>query len=124
MSVASIYLDSTPGEEFLKEHLQKRLSLVLGRKNIKTGKLMIYRRTHYFLQLTLQNSRNNIENIEIPFPFNTEHYPNENVIYFDYRIKSLTTNDQFLLKALTDYRIKNITPSQYFDKILEITVLD
>jgi hypothetical protein len=123
MSTATVYLDATPGETFFTEYLQQTLSLTLGKKNIKTGKLIIFKRAHYLLQLTFQNSRNNLENIEIPFPFNTEYYPNEKIMYFDYRIKTLANNNVELEHYLKNFKIKNTLPSQYYDKILEINVL-
>jgi len=73
MSTATVYLDDTPGEVFFAKYLQQTLSLTLGKKHIKTGKLIIFKRAHYLLQLTFQNSRNNLENIEIPFQFSTEY---------------------------------------------------
>jgi len=123
MSTATVYLDDTPGEVFFAKYLQQTLSLTLGKKHIKTGKLIIFKRAHYLLQLTFQNSRNNLENIEIPFPFSTEYYPAENMIFFDYRIKTLSNNNPDLEHYLKNFKIKNITPSQYYDKILEINVI-
>jgi hypothetical protein len=119
MSVSSVIVDYFPGEEFFEKHLQHTLTLTLGKKTVKQGRLIIFKRTHFYIQLTLQNSRNNKENIEIPIPFFTEYYPDENVMYFDYRIGTLF-NSKNLEEDVTDFKLKNIQPSQYFNSILEI----
>jgi len=45
------------------------------------------------------------------------------MIFFDYRIKTLSNNNPDLEHYLKNFKIKNITPSQYYDKILEINVI-
>jgi hypothetical protein len=119
MSVSSVIVDYFPGEDFFEKYLQHTLTLVLGKKNIKQGRLIIFKRTHFFIQLTLQNSRNNKENIEIPIPFFTEYYPDDNVVYFDYRVKTLFNSMDFD-DDLNNFTLKNTQPSQYFNRILEI----
>ena len=122
MSITSQHIDSIPGEELLTKLLQQSLILTVGKKTIKQGKLIIFKQTHFCIQLTLQNTRNNCENIEIPIPFNTEYHPTDKLMYFDYRIKNLANPNSDLHNHLLNYSIKNIAPSQYFDKILEITI--
>jgi len=47
-------------------------------------------------------------------------YVNENLIYFDYRLSSLVGFNEELLDKTQKVKIKNINPSQYYNKILEI----
>ena len=120
ISVASTYLETLPGEEFLTKHLQNTVKFVLGQKVIKQGRLIIFKRTHYYIQITVQTSKAAKESFEIPIPFKTEEYVNENLIYFDYRLSSLVGLNEELLDKTQNVKIKNINPSQYYNKILEI----
>lgn len=111
-------------EDILTTSLQKQFTFTLKNKVIKRGKLILFKKVHYHLQLTLLNNKGNKENFEIPIPFKTEyhHSKDENVLYFDYRISTLSGNDKKIEKVLNEYRIKNIEPSQYFNSILEIII--
>jgi hypothetical protein len=120
ISVTSTYLESIPGETFFTKALQSPISFVLGSKIIKQGKLLIFKQAHYYIQITIQNTRNQKETFEIPIPFKTEEYVHEGLIYFDYRVKSLVGKDEELCYRLSRAKIKNTTPSQYYNKILEI----
>lgn len=120
ISVASTYLDEMPGEGFLTRHLQMPVKFTLGEKIIKQGKLIIFKRTHYYIQITLQGNKATKESFEIPIPFKTEEYRNEGLIYFDYRLSSLVGYSEDLLQRARNIKFKNINPSQYYDKILEI----
>jgi hypothetical protein len=105
-----------PGEDFLFSCLQKELSFYVGNKIVKKGRLILFKRTHFFIQITLCNSKKEKENFEIPFPFSIEEHNDDNVIYFDYRVESLNA------KTLPIFQ--NKVSSSYFNKILEIVVND
>lgn len=120
ISVASTYLENLPGENFLTNALQSSVKFTLGHKIIKQGRLVLFKRTHYYLQVTLLTAKNNKESFEIPIPFKVEEYLNEGLAYFDYRIQGLGGICQDLNDRLSKVRIKNINPSQYLNKILEI----
>ena len=120
ISVASTYLEELPGEDFLTKHLQAPIKFILGHKVIKQGRLILFKRTHYYIQITVQNSKSTKESFEIPIPFKTEEYINENLIYFDYRLSSLMGYNEELLGMIEKIKFKSINPSQYYNKILEI----
>jgi len=105
-------LDQVPGEQFLISCLQKPVSFLINNKIIKKGKLLLFRRTHYFIQVILLSEKGIRETFDVPFPFKVENYTEENLMYFDYRLLSLETEKipKIPLKVL----------SIYFDKILEI----
>lgn len=105
-----------PGENFLLTSLQKDLIFYLGNKTIKQGKLLLFKRSHFFIQITLLNAKKEKENFEIPFPFKIEEYDEEGVMYFDYRVETLNVENL--------PPIKNKVSSSYFNKILEIAVKD
>ena len=106
-------LDQIPGEAFLLSCLQKPISFSINNKTIKKGRLLLFRRAHYFVQITLQTEKNTRENIELPIPFKIENYEEDGLMYFDYRLGSL--NVECLPK------IPDKVSSIYFNKILEIT---
>lgn len=107
-------LEHIPGEEFLVKCLQKPISFSINNKVIKRGRLLLYRRFHYFIQITLLSDRGLQENIDIPIPFKVEFYEEDGLMYFDYRMKSLEVD---CLPLITE-KVSSI----YFDKILEIQI--
>jgi hypothetical protein len=120
ISVASTFLEEIPGEAYLQRHLQTPIKFTLGQKVVKQGRLVLFKRAHYYLHITLLTSKNNKESFEIPIPYKVEEYPHEGLAYFDYRIQGLCGLDEEINSRLAKVKIKNINPSQYYNKILEI----
>ena len=120
ISVASTYLEEIPGETYLQRHLQTPIKFILGQKVVKQGRLVLFKRAHYYLHITLLTSKSNKESFEIPIPYKVEEYPHEGLAYFDYRIQGLCGLDEELNSRIAKVKIKNINPSQYYNKILEI----
>jgi hypothetical protein len=120
ISVASTFLEEIPGESFLTQFLQTPIKFTLGQKIIKQGKLLIFKRTHYYLHITLLTSKNTRESFEIPIPFKVEEYAHEGLAYFDYRLQGLCGLNEEINKRFSKVKIKNINPSQYYNRILEI----
>ena len=120
ISVASTYLEEIPGETYLQRHLQTPIKFILGQKVVKQGRLVLFKRAHYYLHITLLTSKSNKESFEIPIPYKVEEYPHEGLAYFDYRIQGLCGLDEEINSRLAKVKIKNINPSQYYNKILEI----
>jgi hypothetical protein len=120
ISVASTFLEEIPGETFLQRHLQNPIKFILGHKIIKQGRLVLFKRAHYYLHITLLTSKSNKESFEIPIPFKVEEYVHEGLAYFDYRLQGLCGLDEEINNRLAKAKIKNINPSQYYNKILEI----
>ena len=105
-------MDQVPGEQFLVASLQKQVMFSLNGKMVKKGRLILFRRMHFFVQIALLTDKNQRENFEIPIPFKVENYQEEGLLYFDYRLDSLETDE---LPNIPDK-----VPSVYFNKILEI----
>jgi hypothetical protein len=120
ISVASTFLENIPGETFLQKHLQYPIKFTLGQKIIKQGRLVLFKRAHYYLHITLLTNKNNKESFEIPIPFKVEEHNYENLAYFDYRLQGLYGINEEINQKLAKVKIKNINPSQYYNKILEI----
>lgn len=114
-------IDFIPGEKYFANALQSNLTFFLGKKQIKKGKLILFKRAHYHIIFTMVNGRDNKENFEIPIPFKVEYYPEESIMYFDYRIRSLSGNNKEIEERLSKIKIRGILPTQYYNKILEIS---
>jgi hypothetical protein len=111
---ANILLDQVPGEQYLLPLLQNQLAFTVNNKTIKKGKLLLFRRVHYFIQIALMTDKLTRENFDIPIPFKVENYAEEGLLYFDYRTDSLG------VKVLP--KIPSKISSTYFNKILEISI--
>lgn len=116
MSNLAVHLDQVPGEDFFIECLQKSICFSINNKTIKRGKLLLFRRFHYFIQIALMSEKGTRENFDIPIPFKIESYIDDGLMYFDYRLKSLEVeNVPFITEKIS---------SIYFDKILEIQIVN
>ena len=124
MSIVNTYVDSYPGEMFFTSSLQNNLIFTLGKKVVKQGRLILFKQAHFYIQLSLLSKKNVKEDLEIPIPFYIENYPHEKLIYFDYRFRALAGNDTSISQRLQNVTIKNINPSQYYNKILEIKTIN
>ena len=111
---SNITLDQVPGETFLLQCLQKQLEFSINSRVVKRGRLLLFRRVHYFIQIALHTDKNTRENVDIPIPFKVENYSEDGLMYFDYRLRSLNVED---LPPIPE-KVSSI----YFDKILEIQV--
>ena len=109
----AISADHVPGEQFLVKWLQEQVVFRIGSKVVKQGRLLLFRRVHYYIQIAILNSKNVRENFEVPIPFKVEYHDQDKLLYFDYRVQSLNLQDPLILS-------KKVS-SSYFDKILEIS---
>lgn len=94
--------------------LQKPLVFMVKGKVIKRGRLLLFKKSHFFLQFSLETCKKMKENLDVPHPFNIEFYSDEDLLYFDYRLSSL------MVENLPT--ISHKVPSLYFNNILEIQV--
>jgi hypothetical protein len=115
-------INQIPGEEFFVRALQNELTFQIGKKQIKKGRLILFRKAHFHIIFTLMNCRNNKENFEIPIPFKIEHHRDENALYFDYRLRSLVGNNTDAKNKLKKLKIRGIEPSQFYNKIIEVFI--
>ena len=102
------------GEQFLANNLQKKITLSINNKLIKKGKMLLFRKNHFYVQITIMTEKQCKENFEIPYPFGVEIHENEGLMYLDYRIASLN-----LTMPITK---QERVSSSYYNKILELQV--
>lgn len=110
------HLGLLPGESFFVSCLQQSVIFSLNNKIIKRGKMILFRRVHYFIQFAFLTEKGTRENFEIPIPFNIETHEEEGLMYLDYRPQSL--------KVENLPRIPDKVSCNYFNKILEMQIVN
>jgi len=115
LSPHSVPIDSIIGEECLQDMLQKDIVFSVNDRIIKTGRVLLHRQAHFYINITLGTSRN-YECFEIPIPLSTECYPEDGLWYFDYRLKCVCKD-----QPLESFLLPKTAPSLLFDSILEIS---
>ncbi len=109
-----MHLETVYPEKFLTKNLQQFMTFYVSGRIIKRGRLLLFRRQHYYIQLSLLTEKNTRENFDLPIPFDIEVYPEDNLAYFDYRLEALKAENLPLLP-------KKVS-SSFFNKILEVSI--
>lgn len=116
-------IHGTEIEKACKFLLQKNITLELKNKIYKQGKLIIFYQTNFYITFILNTQKKEKEKIDIPIPYDVEFYDDENLIYFDYRIKSLSKHAPEIETNLLVYP-KKIKNNKFWDTILLISSND
>jgi len=111
-------------EYVLKDQFQKQLEFELNGRVYKKGKLVLFRldtyNNNYEISFMFDKpNTNKVENFKVPYPFKYEYYTEDCILFFDYRLLTLT-NDNKLSNRIRKLS-ENYPVSKYFDKILKIT---
>jgi hypothetical protein len=112
-------IHGTDLEKACKFMLQKNISLEIKNKTYKSGKLLLFYQRNFYITLVMNTAKKEKEKIEIPIPFNVELHEDDNLIYFDYRIKTLTKHAPDIETNLMVYP-KKIAGNKFWDSILMI----
>jgi hypothetical protein len=112
-------INNTPLEEACKFLLQKNISLEVNNKIFKSGKLLLFYQKNFYLTFVLNSNKKDKDKVEIPIPFETETHFEDNLIYFDYRIKTLSKLAPDMENYLKIYPSK-VASNKYWDTILTI----
>jgi len=115
--------DYIPEESYFSNSLQSSIVFRLGQKTLKKGRLILYKRAHFCIQFIILTDKGHRETLEVPFPFKTEYHSTDNVMFFDYRLTTLTGKNKETEMLFKDLKIKNTSPSQFYDRILEIKIV-
>jgi len=113
-------ISSTKIENACTFLLQKNVGFELKNKTFKQGKITLFNQRNFYLIFLLTSHKNNKEKIEIPIPYDVEIHEDDNLVYFDYRIKTLskyTPDIEHLLKIQGMGALKN---NKFWDTILTI----
>jgi len=114
-------IDDTEIEDVLKGLLQKTLKLSINNKQYRKGKLLLFKQNNYHIEFTVRKNDVDIKRFEIPIPFSIEKWEDDGLIYFDYRLLTLSNKDEALLKMLKTLPVEG--NNKFYDQILEIQIL-
>ena len=106
-------------EKHCKTLLQKNLAFEINNKTIKKGKLILFVQRNFHVTFILENDKNGKEKLEIPVPFFIESYPEDNLLFFDYRIATLCKMFKEAENHIKIFSMKK-SKSKFFDSILTI----
>lgn len=112
-------INGTSIEEACKFLLLKNLNLEFGNKIYKQGKLILFYQKNFFLMFIMDTKKKLKEKIEIPIPFGVEIHEEDNLIYFDYRIKTLAKLSPDIETYLKLYTSRNVN-NKFWNTILTI----
>lgn len=114
-------IEGTDLEQLFLSLLQRKIKIYLKNKLYKEGRLLLFRQLHYHIELSIKNRKGDIKSFEIPIPFKTEEWRDDQLIYFDYRIEVLSNGNKELISMLKSLPKKG--NSKFYDTILEIQYL-
>jgi len=106
-------------EKTCKFLLQKNLIMELNKKVHKQGKLILFYQKNFYLTFVMDTEKKLKEKIEIPIPFDIEIHEDDNLVYFDYRIKTLAKHAPEIENNLMVYPTK-VAGNKFWDTILTI----
>ena len=106
-------------EKACKFLLQKDITIDIKDKVYKQGKLLLFYQRNFYLTFVMNTQKKAKEKVEIPIPFAIEMHNDENLVYFDYRIKTLAKHAPEIETNLLVYP-KKITGNKFWDSVLLI----
>lgn len=112
-------ITKTPIEEACKFLLQKTMTLELNNKVHKQGKLILFYQKNFYLTFLMDTVKKKKEKVEIPIPFEVEVHEDDNLVYFDYRLKTLAKHAPEVENYLKVYSSKK-TSNKFWNTILTI----
>ena len=112
-------IHGTELEDVCKFLLQKDITLELNRKTYKKGKLILFYQKNFFLVFIMKTNKKEKEKIEIPIPYGIELHEEDNLVFFDYRIKTLSKYSPEIETNLILYP-KKVAGNKFWDTILSI----
>jgi len=111
-------------EQIFKKYFQRQITIRIGDYEVKTGRLLLIRnniiQNNFYFELIIENTKKVIV-FKLPYPFALDEYPDEGLLYLDYRFKTLI-NDPALVYRLQqiEQNIGSKKPSKFIDTIIEI----
>jgi len=112
-------ITKTPIEDACKFLLQKTLSLELNNKTFKQGKLILFYQKNFYLTFLMDTAKKQREKVEIPIPYDVEIHEKDDLVYFDYRLKTLAKHAPEVEMYLKMYSSKK-TSNKFWNTILTI----
>jgi hypothetical protein len=107
-------------EDVCKSLLQKTVTFTIKNKILKKGKIELFAQRNFYIVFHFLNEKNKKEKLEIPIPFLLEEHREDGLIYFDYRIKSLSKYYPESENVLIGFLNKTNKNNKFGDSILVI----
>lgn len=112
-------IQGTDIEKACKFLLQKDIVIEVKNKVYKQGKVVLFYQKNFYITLVMNTIKKEKEKVELPIPYDVEVHENEELIYFDYRIKTLSKHAPEIETNLLIYP-KKISGNKFWDSILLI----
>jgi hypothetical protein len=112
-------ISGTELENACKFLLQKNIRIEAKNKLFKQGKLILFYQKNFYITFVMNTPKKKDEKVEIPIPFGFELHKKDNLIYFDYRIKTLAKYAPDIETNLIIYPKKSST-NKFWNSILLI----
>lgn len=105
-------------DDHLKPFLQRNIKFLINSQPYKEGKFILYTYGYFSVHFHIKNYRKHkTEILKLPLPFNYEPYPDENLLYLDYRLHTFA-HDAEIIQLIN--KVKNPILSRFYDKIVTI----
>ena len=112
-------IHGTEIEKACKFLLQKNVVMDIKNKVLKQGKIILFYQRNFYITFVIDTEKKAKEKVEIPIPYGVEFHEKENLVYFDYRIKTLSKHAPENETNLIVYP-KKIAGNKFWDSILLI----
>lgn len=112
-------ITKTPLEDVCKYLLQKTVSIEIGNKVLKHGKIILFYQKNFYLTFLMDTVKKKREKVEIPIPYEVELHDKDGLVFFDYRLKTLAKHAPEIEDYLRIYSSKN-TANKFWNIILTI----
>lgn len=113
-----ITINNTIYSSLFKNLLQSYINIHLNNKVWRSGYLILYKQSGYYIELTLKDKEKNIERFELPIPFDV--LKNNDTFILSYKLSSLAQNDSTLYNLLQKL---DTSRSKFYDTNLMIEVI-
>jgi hypothetical protein len=112
-----ITITDTELENNLKSLLQKNVELKIKDKVWKSGRLLLFKQSGFFIELIVQAKKQ--ERFEIPIPFKVNI--NKTSVCFDYTLLSFVNNNKKLLSLVS--KIEPKSKNKFYNSVLEFNII-
>ena len=112
-------ITKTPLEEVCKFLLQRTVTMEIANKTFKEGKLLLFYQKNFYLTFIMDTDKKKREKIEIPIPYDIELHEEDDLVYFDYRLKTLAKHAPEIENYLKVYSSKK-NSNKFWNTILTI----
>ncbi len=110
-------------DTILEKYFQKKINILIDGETIKAGQFLLSKNmivhSNYYYELHIKRN-NKIDSIKIPYPFEIEEYPDESLLYLDYRLVTIAKNKPELVSLINETSKTTPHNHKFFNKIVEI----